>query len=338
MDNIAYRITIYKDILCTSLNIIENDINDLTKKIADIQAAIAGMGTSVPDKFIIELEAKKKNLEKLEKDKEIVDNYLTVVEGKINTFLAKTVDEQKEEIHNTEKEIETILKTFFTEYKFALGDDAPKVDLIHGESQFKRMLKNTSKYGKLQKKIDKLQAKINKKMAKLALKGVATLGGDGKPKLSAYYQMKQERIDAFRSDQAELKESRQLILTKRQADIYKRNRDLSKHEAEDQFFTDRETQANIAKATAVAAGDTQEEKKQEKIIKESKTRAEDARKKIGLLKKTQIVVQKSRHVLLDQEFFSIFRSKFIKETGELDNRSWEEYRAVKIDAKTGKKL
>ena len=330
------RCKIYLEILGTAKAIVDKDIIELTEKIKAITTSFTGMNPSdIPDKYLIELETKKKNLEKLQKDEKIIDVYYKIVEKKINKTIndilpkLSTAEEREKKIKEVREKIENILKTFFTEYRLDAALKSDKVDLIHGESQFKRIMKSTSKYEKYGAKIEKVEKKLSKMYAKKALKG--------ETKVSFLEQYRKDKIDYYQHQQCEIKSSRNLLLTKRQADIYRGNRDLSKHEGEAEFYTNQEAAATAAKAAAAAAGNLKEEKKQEKIIKTAKERAADAKQKVTILRKMDIVVQKARHVLWDQKLFSKFRSKY-DEKGEIDTRDWEVVRDEKIDAKTGKKL
>ena len=331
------RCEIYKSVFATALNIINNDIKEIDEKINSLTGIVNSIPSgNVHDKAHIEIETKKKNKEKLEKDKTVVENYLRQIEDRIayanETIRSSGSDEEKikDVVNKTMENIEEIIKPFFVSYQYVLGDDSTKVKIVRGESQFKKIMKSTKKYRKIQNKIDTLDTKLGKVRIKKKLKG--------KTKVGILEQHKIDRVNYLKSKQVEISDNRaSLILSRRQADIFKKNMKISRMEAEAKYYSDMERQASIERLNAARKGDNKAEKKQDRLADRARENIEKTEEKLRKLRTKKITVKKTRLFLLEQRFFAKFRSKY-NENGALDERNWELYGTDKIDKKTGRRL
>ena len=272
------------------IDILNEDINNLGQSIADIKSK----GAKVPEEVMAQYKTKKKILEKTENDADEIEDLINNINAiRSNTSLSEEIKFER---------LNQIISPFFKEYENEYDSSFESVAIKNGESQFKKIIKTTSTYAKLSKKIDKLEQKA----AVLSAKNISK----GSKKLYRRQERTFYKIRDLKNKQVAVKSKQKIIMLKRQEMINKKNVKISKLEARAELYN------KWGKSYLAAPLEA----------------------KIDQLKTKKVKVKAPGLLLLKERVIDFIKKKTFDENGNYDYRSWEERRATELEKKSGRKL
>lgn len=299
MDNQQYlsRNDTLENVISFTLASVENELKKLDDKIVSLENAVNTIienDGEVSKSIIIDLETKKKKYAKLVNDKievELILNRIRKVREDPD------IDEEKKF-----SKIQEITNPFFNSYENSYGAVDVTVDIKNGESQFKKIMKETDKYDKLSKKIEELE----QKSAILTARNVIKTNLSYKEDMNVL----NNKISKLKTKKIKENSKQKVIMLVRQEKIDKKNKKISKLEAK----------AKYAKANA----------KPDKFKK--------INKRIEKLKNKNIFMMPAPVILFQQSVMSAFSESVFLSDGRLDERTWAERRIEDLEQKSHKKL
>ena len=306
--NTPQSITTLLDVLNFAKKACENELASLNKSLQTYEEEksklIALHAPSLPKNLEENILATQKKIEKVKEDILSIDKVLVQANTKINASKAAATtrgydaDRTKRLI---EREAIKVIKPFFTNYENIYDGNQVNMAMAHGESQFQKVMKKTSKYEKLEKKINTLNQKVVIYTAKKEARN---------KKYGAGREEMQNRITILRGRQCKNLEKQQVVMLRREAIIRKRNKKISKFEAK------RDNALNVGEIDVANKFD-------EKITK---------------LKGKKIRQMPANLILFTQYMSDFARRRHFDSKGNEDTRRWTERRIEALQGKAKKAL
>ena len=299
---VNYKIDSYIDVMKFTCDAVSREIVRLREKLKNYNDIKAGYddlrlkGLSVEeklyDKVKVDISETEKKIEKIEKDKLKID----IINTRLNDIRRLIPDPKRQDV-----ESEKLLKPFFTTYKNEYDGTTVSFGVSGGESQFKKIMKQTEVYEKFGKEVDLLNAKL--------IKYQSTRRANNKPTNAEEIGIK-NNIKRYKRKQAKAIGKQEVVMLRREAIIRKRNKKISRLEA-----------------------------KRDLEISKGRTAISDKlEEKITNLKSKKIRQMPANVILFTQYMSDFARRRHYDKKGNVDKRQWTDRRIEALQEKSRKTL